>query len=63
LSAVAKLLTSKLPFATPVELIAQLRKERIMVLGIACTMQPVSGVRRPVAVKVTVVPGVMDPLG
>ena len=63
LSAVAKLLTTKLPDATPVELIVQVGEERIMVLGVACNMHVVSGVRRPVAVKVTVVPGVTGPLG
>ena len=38
-------------------------EEMIVVLGVACTTQLVSAVRSPVALKVTVVPGVTELLG
>lgn len=64
LSAVAELLTTKVPVAVCVELLTvHVGEEMIAVLGNACIVQPVSGVIRPVAVKVTVVPGVTEPLG
>jgi len=63
LSAVAKLLTTKLPVAVPVELMLHVGEERIIVLGVACKLQPVSDVLSPTAVKVTVVRGVTEPLG
>ena len=63
MSAVAEALTTKLPVAMCDVLIVHVGEERIMVLGSACSVQPVSGVRRPVAVKVTVVPGATELLG
>jgi len=63
LFAVAVVLTTKLPVAMPAELIVHVGDDRIVVLGSACKLHPVSGVRRPVAVNVTVVPGVTELLG
>ena len=63
LFAVAVELTTKLPVAVFAELILHVGEVRITVLGNACTVQPESGERRPVAVKVTVVPGATEPLG
>ena len=63
LSAVADALTTKLPVAVCDALTVHVGEERIMVLGSACSVQPESGARSPVAVKVTVVPGATELLG